>query len=427
MKHTLRSDAKAILAAALAAADPTAAVHQALRGRDDLDRPDHIFVVGAGKAAGTMAMAAENYLGARITSGCVNVKDGDAAKSRYIELRRCGHPVPDERGFSGAKRIAELCLEADEQDLVLCLFSGGASALMPFPVPPITLAEKQETTRLLLASGASITEINTVRKHLSGLKGGQLARLAAPAHVICLILSDVVGDDEGVIASGPTAPDESTFADSFGVLEKYEIVNRVPMRVRERLRNGGQETPKRGDPVFDEVENIVIGSNQKSLDAAARTAKQMRYHTLILSSSIEGETRDVARMHAAIARQIRAYGQPVTAPACIISGGETTVTIRGEGKGGRNQEFALAAAIDIVGMDDTLVMSVGTDGTDGPTDAAGAMVDGASASRADMSAADALEANDSYRFFEQSGELIVTGSTGTNVMDLHVVLVGQAG
>jgi len=423
MKYALRSDARAILAAALAAADPTAAVDLALRSRDDLDGFQRIFVVGAGKAGGTMARATENYLGARITSGCVNVKDGDATRTGYIELRRCGHPVPDERGFSGARRIAELCSEAGEGDLVICLFSGGASALMPFPAPPISLAEKQETTKLLLACGASIGEINSVRKHLSGIKGGQLARLAAPARVLCLILSDVVGDDVGVIASGPTAPDDSTFEASYAVLEKYEIAGRVPVRVRERLKNGSQETPKAGDPIFDSVENIVIGSNQKSLDAAARTAKQLRYHTLILSSSIEGETRDVARMHAAIARQIRQYGQPVAAPACIISGGETTVTLRGEGLGGRNQEFALAAAIDIAGMEDTLVMSVGTDGTDGPTDAAGAMVDGTSASRAGICATDALEMNDSYRFFEQSGDLVITGSTGTNVMDLHLVLV----
>ena len=423
MKYALRSDARAILAAALAAADPTAAVDLALRSRDDLDGFQRIFVVGAGKAGGTMARATENYLGARITSGCVNVKDGDATRTGYIELRRCGHPVPDERGFSGARRIAELCSEAGEGDLVICLFSGGASALMPFPAPPISLAEKRETTKLLLACGASIGEINSVRKHLSGIKGGQLARLAAPARVLCLILSDVVGDDVGVIASGPTAPDDSTFEASYAVLEKYEIAGRVPVRVRERLKNGSQETPKAGDPIFDSVENIVIGSNQKSLDAAARTAKQLRYHTLILSSSIEGETRDVARMHAAIARQIRQYGQPVAAPACIISGGETTVTLRGEGLGGRNQEFALAAAIDIAGMEDTLVMSVGTDGTDGPTDAAGAMVDGTSASRAGICATDALEMNDSYRFFEQSGDLVITGSTGTNVMDLHLVLV----
>jgi glycerate 2-kinase len=423
MKRPLRHDAKKILAAALAAADPTCAVEEALRNRTDLDRYDRIFVVGGGKAGGTMARAVENYLGDRIRGGCVNVKDGDVAKTGRIELRLCGHPVPDERGQAGAKHIAEICEQAGERDLVVCVFSGGASALMPFPAPPITLAEKQETTKLLLASGADIQEINAVRKHLSAMKGGQLARLAAPAHVISLVLSDVVGDDLGAIASGPTAPDESTFETAFGVLKKYELVNRVPARVRERLKNGAQETPKSGDPLFENVENIVIGSNQKSLEAAARTAKNLRYRTLILSSFIEGETRDVARMHAAICRQIRAYGQPLAAPACVVSGGETTVTIRGEGKGGRNQEFALAAAIDIAGLEDVLMMSIGTDGTDGPTDAAGAIADGMTVSRASRSAAEALAENDSYPFFEELGDLIITGSTGTNVMDLHLILV----
>src|SRR5580692_11505683 len=324
MKHNLRRDAKAILMAALAAADPTAAVEQVLRARDDLDRYERIVVVGAGKAGGTMARAVEHLLNSRISAGCVNVKDGDTAKTRIIELRPCGHPVPDERGINGARRIAEICAQASENDLAICLLSGGASALMPFPASPITLGEKQETTKLLLASGANIHEINAVRKHLSGIKGGQLARLAAPARVLSLILSDVVGDDLDVIGSGPTAPDSSTFEDAFAVLEKYGLRDRVPARVRERLRNGAHETPKAADPLFENVENIIVGSNQKSLDSAARAAKDLGYKTLILSSSIEGETRDVARMHASIARQIRIHEQPVRPPVCVISGGETT-------------------------------------------------------------------------------------------------------
>jgi glycerate 2-kinase len=425
MKHNPRRDAKAILMAALAAADPTAAMEQVLRARDDLDKYERIFVVGAGKAGGTMARAAEQFLSGRITAGCVNVKDGDSARTRLIELRPCGHPVPDERGLQGAKRIAEICQQAGEDDLVICLLSGGASALSPYPAPPITLAEKQETTRLLLASGATIHEINAVRKHISAIKGGQLARLAAPAHVLSLILSDVVGDNLDVIGSGPTAPDESTFESAFAVLEKYEMRDRVPIRVRERLRTGAQETPKAGDPLFANVENIVVGSNQKSLEAAARAAKDMGYKTLILSSTIEGETKDVARMHAAIARQIRVHGQPLRPPVCVISGGETTVTMRdgNQGKGGRNQEFALAAAIDIAGLEDVLILSAGTDGTDGPTDAAGAMADGTSVGRGSLSALEALENHDAYPFFAEAGDLVTTGSTGTNVMDLHLILV----
>lgn len=425
MKYNLRRDAKAILMAALAAADPTAAVDGVLRTREGLGRFKRIFVVGAGKAGGTMACAVEKYLGARIAAGCVNVKDGDTARTRIIELKPCGHPVPDERGLTGARRIVEICGEAGEDDLVICLLSGGASALAPLPAPPITLAEKQETTKLLLACGASIHEMNTVRKHLSAIKGGQLARLAAPAHVLSLILSDVVGDDPGVIGSGPTAPDASTFADALAVLEKYEIRDRVPARVRERVKNGAQETPKPGDPLFDNVENIIVGSNQKSLESAARAAKDLGYRTLILSSTIEGETRDVARMHAAIARQIRTHEQPVKPPACVISGGETTVTMRGghHGKGGRNQEFALAAAIDAAGLEDILILSAGTDGTDGPTDAAGAMADGTTVARANSRAADALSDHDAYPLFAELGDLIMTGSTGTNVMDLHLILV----
>ncbi len=424
MKHNLRRDAKAILMAALAAADPTAAVEQVLRARDDFDRYERIFVVGAGKAGGTMARAVEQFPGLHIAAGCVNVKDGDTARTRSIELRHCRHPVPDERGLHGAKRIAQLCGEAGENDLVICLLSGGASALMPWPAPPITLAEKQETTRLLLASGAGIHEINSVRKHLSAIKGGQLARLAAPAHVLSLILSDVVGDDLDAIGSGPTAPDASTFESAFAVLERYDLRDRVPARVRERLRNGATETPKAADPLFENVENIVVGSNQRSLDSAARAAKDLGYHTLILSSTVEGETREIARMHAAIARQIREHCQPVKPPACVISGGETTVTMEGEpGKGGRNQEFALAAALDAAGLEDILILSAGTDGSDGPTDAAGAMVDGTTLARAKSSASDALINHDAYPFFEELGDLVITGSTGTNVMDLHLILV----
>jgi glycerate 2-kinase len=421
----LRKDARTILKAALAAADPTAAVEAALRNRSDLDRFGRIYVVGAGKAGGTMARAAGKVLGKRIFAGCVNVKDGDPAKTRRIELRPCGHPLPDQRGVDGARRIAELCAEAGDRDLVICLLSGGASALTPYPAPPITLEEKQQTTRLMLASGATIHELNALRKHLSLFKGGQLARLAFPAKLVSLILSDVVGDNLDVIGSGPTAPDASTFANALAVLDKYGLRERVPASVKERLERAEQETPKPGDPVFANVENLIVGSNQKSLDAAARAAKDLGYRSMILASTIEGETRDVARMHAAIARQIRTSAQPLRPPACVISGGETTVTIRGDGKGGRNQEFALAAALDIAGLPDTLILSAGTDGTDGPTDAAGAVADGNTVRRSKRDPVAALRNNDSYPFFEDLDDLIVTGPTGTNVMDLHLILVGQ--
>jgi hydroxypyruvate reductase len=419
----LRGDARRILRAALAAADPAAAVEQALRACRDLDRYEQIFVVGFGKAGGSMARAAERALGRRITTGCVIVKDGDRSRTRRIALHPAGHPVPDERGVAAAHQVEAICRKAGPRDLVICLISGGASALAPAPPPPVTLAEKQKTTRLLLACGATIHEINAVRKHISLLKGGRLAQLAAPARVVSLILSDVVGDDLDVIGSGPTAPDPSTFAAALGVLDKYNLRSRVSGHIREVLEAGENESPKPGDPLFARVENHIIGNNQKSLEAAAKAAREMGYRTLILASGIEGETRDVAALHAAIAHQIRRHGEPLRPPACIVSGGETTVTIRGKGKGGRNQEFALAAAIGIAGMDNTLVLSAGTDGTDGPTDAAGALADGATLNRATRDAAEALAQNDSYNFFESLGDLIITGPTGTNVMDLHLILV----
>jgi hydroxypyruvate reductase len=425
MPRNLRRDARAIFKAAVDAANPASMVEKTLRARRDLERCERIFVVGGGKAGGTMAKAAERVLGKRITAGCVAVKDGDPAKCRHIDLHPSGHPVPDERGVEAAKRIAALCEVAEAKDLVLCLLSGGASALLPAPVPPITLAEKQQTTKLLLACGATIHEINAVRKHVSVIKGGRLAKFAAPARVLTLALSDVVGDQLDVIGSGPTAPDEATFASALAVLDRYGIRAKVPASVREVLEEGIDESPKPGDPLFARVENVIVGSNQKSLEAAAAKAKSLGYKTMILASTIEGETRDVARLHAAVARQIRTSGQPLKTPACVVSGGETTVTIHGKGKGGRNQEFALAAAIDLAGLKDALVFSAGTDGTDGPTDAAGALADGKTCERSGMEAAkSALAENDSYRFFEKLDDLLITGSTGTNVMDVHLVLVG---
>ena len=418
----MRDHARKILNAALKAADPAAAVAAALESRRaKWEKADRIFVVGAGKAGGSMARAAEKVIGARrISSSCVVVKDGDSTKTEKIALHPAGHPVPDERGVAGATEIAAICSSAGQGDLVIFLLSGGASALLPLPIAPITLAEKRTTTQLLLECGADIREINAVRKHLSAIKGGQLARLAAPANVLSLILSDVVGDPLDAIGSGPTAPDTTTFATALAVIEKYGLT--VPDSVCAVLRSG-METPKPGDPIFGGVENVLIGNSQKSLDAAAAEAKQLGYRPLILSSTIEGETRDVARMHAAIARQIRDHAQPIRPPVCLISGGETTVTIRGKGKGGRNQEFVLAAAIDLESISDVVVLSAGTDGTDGPTDAAGAIADGQTISRSTLNARAMLANNDSYPFFAALNDLVITGATGTNVMDLRLILI----
>jgi glycerate 2-kinase len=305
---------------------------------------------------------------------------------------------------------------------MLCLISGGASALMPLPAEGITLEEKQATTRLLLSCAANIHEINAVRKHISAIKGGQLARLAEPAAVESLLLSDVIGDNLDVIGSGPTAPDATTFAGAMAVLNHHGIRDRVPAPVRERLERGMggliEDTPMR-----TAARNTVIGSNRLAVDAAAARARALGYRTMILSSEIEGETREIAHMHAAIAREIVHRGRPLKPPACVITGGETTVTIHGEGLGGRNQEFALAAAIDIAGLPNTVIFSAGTDGTDGPTDAAGAIADGQTLHR-NPDALRFLMANDSYHYFQPLGDLIVTGPTHTNVMDVRLILVG---
>lgn len=425
----MRRHAMSIFRSALQAADPRRAVREALASTD-VSRYRRIFVVGAGKASAAMAQAAEQALGRRIHGGWINTKDGHLAPLRRIALHEASHPVPDARGVEGARRIAEIAAQAEEGDLLLCLISGGGSALLPLPQEPVTLEEKQETTRLLLACGATIHEINAVRKHLSAIKGGRLARLAQPAHVLSLLLSDVVGDPLDVIASGPTAPDTSTFAAAWAVVEKYGLQAKIPARVRRLLEDGlagrVEDTPKPGDACFARTRNRVVGSNRMAVDAAARRARELGYRPLVLSTTIEGETRDIALMHAAIAREILSTGRPARPPVCVISGGETTVTLRGQGLGGRNQEFALAAALALEGLPGVLAFSAGTDGTDGPTPAAGAMADGATTARAaalGLDARHALANNDSYRFFEPLGDLVMTGPTGTNVMDIRLLLV----
>jgi glycerate 2-kinase len=414
MAAALRRQALRIFRAALKAADPYQAVLRHLRLNPKSYQ--NLFVIGAGKASAQMARAVERLIGARITAGEINVKDGHGAKLRRIKINECGHPVPDQRGVAGARRIAQIASQAGPDDLVICLISGGASALLPLPAPSITLVQKQKITRSLLACGASIHEINCVRKHISAIKGGQLARLAYPATLLTLILSDVVGGDLDVIGSGPTVPDRSTVADARAILSKYGIPNKLHM----------EETPKPGDKVFQKTRNVIVGSNALAVDAAAIEAGRIGFNTLVLSTSLVGEAREVARVHAAIAREIQVAGRPVKVPACVISGGETTVTIRGQGLGGRNQEFALAAAIDIAGLGDTVILSAGTDGTDGPTDAAGAIADGATLARAQALGLDAsvyLTNNDSYHFFQATGDLIKTGPTGTNVADIQLILV----
>ncbi len=436
----LRADALAIFRAGVAAADPFRALRSRLRLQgDELIAGDHrlplsatgrVFVVGVGKAAAPMAAAVEEIVGDRLARGIAVTKYGHHQPLRNVELYEAGHPLPDAAGLAAAGAVEEMLGEATEDDLVMVLISGGGSALLPTPAGKVTLEEKGAVTRLLQEAGADIGELNTVRKHLSRLKGGGLARLAAPARVLSLILSDVVGDPLEVIASGPTVPDPTTYAEALGVLARYHLQERTPPAILEHLRQGEagetRETPKPGDPLFDRTINLLIGNNATAVFAAAEQAKKLGYRVLVLSTTVTGETRHVAAVHAALAREIVTSGNPLAAPACLISGGETTVTLRGDGMGGRSQEFSLAAAMEIAGLPRTLLLSAGTDGTDGPTDAAGAFADGATVARAEaigLSPARHLENNDAYPFFAALDDLLITGPTRTNVMDLRIILV----
>jgi len=430
---TLRESARSIFDAALAAGDVRPLVSRALA---DIAPPDRgrVLVVGAGKASGAMAAAVEEAWGDRITDGLIAVKDGYLARTRRVRLVEAGHPVPDERGAQAAREIRALVESAVGDDLVLVLVSGGGSALTPAPAPPITLADKQAMTRLLLTAGATINQLNAVRKHCSLLKGGQLARAAAPARVEALLLSDVVGDPLDVIASGPTTPDVSTFAEALDILDSLALRDRAPRAVVERLEQGARgavpETPKPGDPLFARVRNTVIGNNALVVDAAASRARRLSLAPQILTRAFEGEAREAAGRFVELARLIQAGRGPVQAPACVIAGGETTVTVRGRGVGGRCQEFALAAALAMEEMKGAVILAAGTDGTDGPTEAAGAVSDGASATRARAQGLDPaarLADNDSNPVFDRLGDLVVTGPTNTNLLDLYLLVVGPTG
>jgi glycerate 2-kinase len=428
-----------LLRAGLAAADPRQAVRrivtrtktgvQVAGRRYNLRGAGKIVVVGAGKAADSMAVALEQLLGARLTGGLIAVKRGYALPTRRIRVVTAGHPVPDRAGQRAASRMLVLVKGLTRDDLLIVLLSGGASSLLPLPAPGLTLADKQRTTQLLLKSGATIREINIVRKHLSAIKGGRLAA-ATQARVVTLILSDVIGDDPSTIGSGPTAPDRTTYADALTVLRRRHVWTRIPACVRRHLLAGTKsvraETPKPGSPVFTRVKNLLIGNNRATVESAAREARCAGFHSHIYTTALRGEAGKAARLFARLAKSIRAHGKPVRPPACLIAGGELTVTVRGTGRGGRAQEFALAAAMDIAGLPNVWIAGVGTDGTDGPTDAAGAVVDGGSLARAKESGLDAarfLRRNDAYAFFKQAGGHIVTGPTGTNVNDLYVLIV----
>ena len=441
----LRLEAEEIFKSSLKAVDPYYAIKRSVhiegdllilgdmdhdRVELDLTRYDRILLIGGGKATAPMARAMEELLEKRISTGMINVKYGFTEELAYTDIIEAGHPLPDNNGVEGTRKILHLLEEAGEKDMVVSLISGGGSALLPCPAGNISLSEKQELTRSLLECGASIDEINALRKHISSSKGGQMAKAAFPAVVINLMLSDVVGDEMDVIASGPFTPDHSTFDQALKVLKKYNLDD-VPAAIHRYLEAGRDghvpETPKQNDAIFDRVYNFIVGSNILALEAAKKKAEDLGYGTLILSSMVEGETGEVAPVHCAIAKEIIKSGQPIATPACVISGGETTVTIRGKGLGGRNQEFCLVAALNLQEVPPRVViLSGGTDGNDGPTDAAGAIIDPYTVIRgkdAGMEAEDFLAENDSYHFLEKTGDLLMTGPTNTNVMDVRLILV----
>ncbi len=432
-----------IMAAALHAVEPAAAIRRSVRRQDqhlwvdshvyDLDTYDRIMVVGAGKAGLPMAQAVVDLLGDYVTAGVVIIKDGaDTADAcaciSSIRVCPARHPLPDERGVAATRQIAGLLADTTARDLVIVLISGGGSALLTLPTSGVSLSDLAQLTEALLASGATIDEINSLRKHLDQVKGGGLARMAAPATVITLILSDVVGNPLDVIASGPTVPDSSTFVSAYGVLEDYDLLEQVPSAVVAHLRAGmhGEvsETPDVDDPIFQHVRHVLVGSNAQAAAAAMEAARQESLHALLLTTFAQGEARVVGRMLAAIARELVATGCPVARPACIILGGETTVTLRGDGQGGRNQELALAAVRDMAGLDNVALVTLATDGGDGPTDAAGAVVTGETFARAQalgLNPDASLANNDAYAFFAALDDLLRPGPTHTNVNDLAFV------
>ncbi len=436
----LRKAAGEIFQAALDAANPRIAIHRHVRREGenllvdgavyDLG-PGRVVVVGAGKACAAMAAAVEEVLGDRIRDGVVVVKDGTALPLRRIRVTQAGHPVPDARGAEGTSAILALLTETRPEDLVIVLISGGGSALLPAPVAGINLIEKQAMTRALLACGATIEEINAVRKHCSRVKGGQMARALFPARSLTLILSDVIGDPLDAIASGPTVPDTTTYAEALEILRRYRVEDRIPVSILQHLERGARgeipETPKAGDPCFATAHHCIVGNNLQSLLAARDRAARLGFQALLLTTALKGESREVAKVLAALLLEMRRSGHPLSPPACLLLGGETTVTVRGKGKGGRSQELVLAGAIAIAGGRDLVIWSAGTDGTDGPTDAAGAVADGDTWARAKEVGLDplrALEENDAYHFFEGLGDLIKTGPTLTNVMDVILLLAG---
>lgn len=439
----LREVAREVFKEALRAADPVEAVLRHFRAKEGvlqiggvnyfLNQFEHIYVVGAGKASARMALALEQALGDRISAGLIITKSGHGERLRRIEVREAGHPLPDEAGVRATDELVELVKRAGEHDLVLAVVSGGGSALLVSPAGNITLAELNRVTQTLLASGLPISEVNTVRKHLSRVKGGRLAEWVYPATLVTLILSDVIGDRLDLVASGPTVPDPTSFADALAVLNRHSLWNQMPGSVQELLEKGvrgeWKDTPGPDSEIFQRVQNIVVGSNTLSLEAAEYMVRKKGLNPLILSSTVAGEAREIAQFYLALARELRSNGRPAALPACLIAGGEPTVTLRlpVSGKGGRSQELALAVALGLEEIPGAVFLAAGTDGTDGPTDAAGAIAATDTCARCREQGLDPvrhLDRHDAYPLFQALNDLVITGPTGTNVMDVHLLLLG---
>ena len=436
----LRQDAREIFNVALTAADAAKAVSRHLRVESEAIDVDgrlyalrsyrKIFVVGAGKGSPQMCRALAESMGDWLYGGIIIAKYGYAVPLKKIAIVEAGHPIPDENGLRATEQIVDLLRQTTGEDLVINLISGGGSALLCSPADGVSFREKQEITRLLLRCGAPIGEINAIRKHISKVKGGRLARLAYPSTLISLILSDVVGDSISAIASGPTAPDPSTFSECQAILDRYKLRGKKSRSIARLIDKGSageiEETPKPGDPIFNNVLNVVIGSNRIAVIAAKEMAESLGYSVKLIDDLAEGEATELAVAHAAIAKEIYHAGT-FRRPACLISGGEATVTLGGDGLGGRNQEFALATALEIAGLDGIVALIGGTDGTDGSTEAAGGIVDGGTVRRGKtqgLDVRDYLSRNDSYHFLKATDDLLVTGPTFTNVMDLRVFIIG---
>ena len=437
----LRRDSLAILGSALDSVDPKQAIYNKVKvegnkltvegKRYDLNRFRRIYLVGGGKAGGPMAEAIESLLEERLTGGVVNILQGTEYKYhvKRVKLVGASHPVPNEAGAGGVAEMLKIVTGLTSTDLVIVIISGGGSALMPSPAEGITLDDLQTITGKLLKSGATINDLNTVRKHLDSFKGGQLAKRCQPADVLSLILSDVVGDPLDTIASGPTTPDSTTWRDAEDVLKRYNTWDSAPNPILKRIEKGltGElpDTPKTDDTAFSKTHNVLIANNSYAAEAASKKATELGYSSMILSTMVEGEARQVGSVYAGIAREIVNKGRPTKVPAAIIIGGETTVDVKGSGKGGRNQEVALGAAKKIAGTQ-CLIASLATDGLDGPTDSAGAIVDGSTLSRVskiNLTIDVSLKNNDAYHLFEKIGDHLMTGPTGTNVNDLALILV----